>query len=272
VLDLSPYGCLLVDPSGEILAANVEAVTILGIPLERLLGVPVHELLVAELAASWSELLASAPDGSASITARLSAGLAPIELAVRPASDDVLVVGVRSMAAEHRYSAMAGADLTHDPVTGFPNRFHLLAQLHDRLSGPRPARLALIGVWIDELPDLASQRGEHAVRRVLREFGQRVQRRLRGPDLLGRLDDSGFLGVLRSDAPLDQLTEIGERLRSEVVFPVEFDDSLVSFTASVAVGSVAGRKPSVERAVALLEAAGSRAAAGGGNRTEVLEL
>jgi PleD family two-component response regulator len=127
-------------------------------------------------------------------------------------------------------------------------------------------------VWIDELPDLASQRGEHAVRRVLREVGQRVQRRLRGPDLLGRLDDSGFLGVLRSDAPLDQLTEIGERLRSEVVFPVEFDDSLVSFTASVAVGSVAGRKPSVERAVALLEAAGSRAAAGGGNRTEVLEL
>jgi GGDEF domain-containing protein len=272
LLRLSPCGCLLVAGGGEILAANDEAVETLGIPLGRLLDVPLGDLLVTEYEPVWLELLAGAGESLSTVPVRLSRALAPVALAVRAVIDEIVVVGVRSMAAEERYSAMAGAELTHDPVTGFPNRYHLLSQLHDRLTSPQIGPLALIGIWIDELPQLASARGEHAVRRIVHEVGHRIQRRLRSPDLLGRLDEAGFLGVLRSDAPVGQLTDIAERLRAEVAFPVDFDDSLVSFTASVAVGSVTGRQPSIERALALLEAAAGRAAAGGGNRTEILEL
>jgi diguanylate cyclase (GGDEF)-like protein len=272
LLRLSPCGCLLVAGTGEILAANDEAVETLGIPLGRLLDVPLGDLLAADHAPVWTELLAGAGESLSRAPVRLARALALVELAVRSVIDGIVVVAVRDMATEERYSALAGAELTHDPVTGFPNRYHLLSQLHDRLTAPHTGPLALIGIWIDELPQLASSRGEHAVRRVVQEVGQRIQRRLRAPDLLGRLDQAGFLGVLRSDAPVGQLTEIAERLRAEVSFPVDFDNALVSFTASVAIGSVSGRQASIERALAQLEAAANRAASGGGNRTEILEL
>jgi diguanylate cyclase (GGDEF)-like protein len=271
LLRYSPFGCLLVT-GGEILAVNDEAVAVLGIPRDRLLGVPLGDLLVPEYEPAWTDLLVTASDSPSTAAVRLSRGLAPIELTVRALTGELVVAGVRSMAAEHRYSALAGAELTHDAVTGFPNRYHLLSQLNERLTAPQAGPLALIGVWIDDLPHLASSRGEQAVSRLVREVGRRIQSRLRGPDLLGRLDEAGFLTVLRSSAPIAQLTDVAERLRAEIAFPVDFDDSLVSFTASVVVGSVAGRQPSIERAVALIEAAADRAASGGGNRTEILEL
>ncbi|MEZ5230603.1 MAG: hypothetical protein R2710_29205 [Acidimicrobiales bacterium] len=41
---------------------------------------------------------------------------------------------------------------------------------------------------------------------------------------------TAFLALLTTDSPPEQLREIAERLRDEVVFLVEFDGSLISFT------------------------------------------
>jgi GGDEF domain-containing protein len=76
---------------------------------------------------------------------------------------------------------------------------------------------------------------------------------------------------LGSEAPPAQLAEIADRLRAEMAFPVEVDNALVSFTASVAVASITSRRPSIERALSQLESVAERAAQGG-NRTEILEL
>ena len=272
VLRCSPIGCIIVS-GGVIRAANPEVVETTGIPLGRLLGVPLCDLLVPEFQAPLAALLDDASEAtSVALGVRLSRALAPVELLVRRLDDGVNIVGVRSMATEYFFSAKAAGSLTHDVITGFPDRYQLLSQLHDRITATQPTPLALVCLWIDELPQLVSTNGERAVDRVVREVGQRIQGRLRSPDVLGRFDEAGFLTLLTSDAPTTQLTEIAERLRAEVAFPVEFDGSLVSFTASVAVASVSDRRPSVERALAQLEAAGNRAKAGGGNRTEILEL
>ena len=57
-----------------------------------------------------------------------------------------------------------------------------------------------------------------------------------------------------------------------MAFPVELDKDLVSFTASVVVGSITSSKVSIERILALLEAAANRAVNSGGNRTDYLTI
>ncbi|MDH3679413.1 MAG: diguanylate cyclase [Acidimicrobiia bacterium] len=271
LLGVMPGGCVIVE-DGVIQAANDEAVETTGIPLGRLLGIALADLLVPEFQAAWTSALAGAGDSTRSVAVRLARALTPLELSIRRLGPGLAAVAIRSMATDYHYSALAGAELTHDTVTGFPNRYHLLSQLHDRMMAPQKSPLALIGLWIDELPQLASAQGERVVDRVVWEVGQRLQTRLRSPDILGRFDDAGFLSLLTSDAPTSQLTDIADRLRDEVAFPVDFDNSLVSFTASVAVASITDRRPSIERALAQLDAAANRAATGAGNRTEVLEL
>ncbi|MGH1492451.1 MAG: diguanylate cyclase domain-containing protein [Acidimicrobiales bacterium] len=275
VLGLAPIGCLLVE-QGIIRKANSEAIETMGIPSDRLVGVPLAELLVPEYEAACLDLLHRAAiesdTGTKSEPVRLARGLAPMELMARGMSDELVMVGVRSMANEHYYSAQAGGALTHDTVTGFPDHYHVLSQLHERLAAPHKKPLALMCLWIDELPDMAETYGKRAVHRVMREAGQRIQERLRGPDVLGRFDEAGFLVMMSSDSTPEQLTDIAERLRAEVAFPVELDRGLVSFTASVVVGSITNQRPSIERVLALLEAAANRAANSGGNRTDYLSI
>lgn len=274
VLNHSPIGCLLLE-DGVIRMANDEAVETMGIPRDRLLGVPLAELLVPEYETACLELLERAttqPNVSDSEPVRLARALAPMELLARGLDSDIVMVGVRSMSNEHYYSAQAGGALTHDTVTGFPDHYHVLSQLHERLAVPHKKPMALMCLWIDELPQMADTYGKRAVHRVMREAGQRLQDRLRAPDVLGRFDDAGFLVMMSSDSTPEQLTDIAERLRGEIAFPVELDRGLVSFTASVVVGSITNQRPSIERVLALLEAAANRAANSGGNRTDFLTI
>lgn len=275
VLTLSPIGCLLLE-DGVIRKANTEAVETMGIPGERLVGVPLVELLVPEYETACLDLLEQATAAeypqTKSEPVRLARGLAPMELLARGLPEDIVMVGVRSMANEHYLSAQAGGPLTHDTVTGFPDHYHVLSQLHDRMAAPHKKPLAIMCLWVDELSGMADTYGKRAVHRVIRETGQRIQERLRGPDVLGRFDDAGFLVMMSSDSTPEQLTDIAERLRAEVAFPVELDRGLVSFTASIVVGSITHQRPSIERILALLEAAANRAANSGGNRTDFLSI
>lgn len=275
LLSLAPVGCLLLE-SGVIQRANPEAVETMGIPAHRMIGVPLAELLVPDHEEALWQLLEQAVNEPLIQTrtqpVRLARGLAPMELLARAMTDDVVLMGIRSMAAEHRYSAQAGGALTHDLVTGFPDHYHVLSQLNERLAVPNRKPLALLCLWIDDLPAIAESNGRRAVNRVMRETGLRLQDRLRGPDLLGRFDDAGFLVVMSNDSSADELSSIAERLRGEVAFPVELDKGLVSFTASVVVGSITSPKVSIERVLALLEAAANRARNSKGNRTDFLSI
>ncbi|MEM8923793.1 MAG: diguanylate cyclase [Actinomycetota bacterium] len=271
VLRFTPSACVLLE-DGVVQAANPEAVDTTGIPLGRLLGVQLEEFLLPDFHLLWREVLAEAMPEPTHARLRLLRGLTPIEASLRRLPDDLVMVGLRNTELEHRYSAMAGADLTHDGLTGLSNRYHLLSRLNDRLNDRVPGSAAVIGLWIDELPSLAETRGSRVVDRVIKDVGSRLQARLRGPDVVGRFEPAGFVTVLGSDATVPQLTDIAGRLRDEVAFPVELDAGLVSFTASVAVGSLSERRPSIERVLTQLDAAARRLSNGPGNATEVLEF
>jgi diguanylate cyclase (GGDEF)-like protein len=271
LLHLMPLGALLVE-DGVIRHVSPSAVATMGIPAERMIGIPLAELLVPDFEATCVDVLERAGERPESVAVRLASGLMPLELTVRSLPDRGAIVGVRSMLTEHHYSALAGGELTHDSVTGLPNHYHVLSELKTRLAAPKRLPLALMCLWVDELGSLGEIHGQRAVQRIMKEVAGRIQEKLRAPDILGRFEDAGFLVLMTSDSSPDQLTEVASRLRAEVAFPVELDHRLVSFTASVVVGSIIHRQPSIERVLAHLEAAANRAANSGGNRTDVLAL
>jgi diguanylate cyclase (GGDEF)-like protein len=267
----APTGCLLVD-DGVTVTANDDAVATMAIPRERLVGVPLVELLVPDDEEAFVAFLNGVNGRTERLAVRLAAGLAPVEFSARRLPEGPLVMAVRSMSIEHHYSALAGGDLTHDPVTGLPDHFHVLSQLHQRLIAPKRLPMAIMCLWVDELRELSDAHGNRAIERVVKEVGGRIQNKLRAPDVLGRFEDAGFLVLMTTDSTSEQLTEVAERLRDEIAFPVQLDNDLVSFTASVVVGSIIRQRPSIERILALLEAAANRAVISGGNRTDVLAI
>lgn len=271
ILRYTPGGCILID-NGEIKGVNNEAAAITGIPRKRLIGTTLTEIAVDEHQANLASAIEAATDTISLVRVRLSSGLQPLELSLRRLNRALTLVGVRSVAAEHALSAASGGALTHDEVTGLPDRHHILEQLQHRLNLPQVQPLALVAVWIDDLAGLEAEQGERVSQRIMRQVGERIHARLRGPDVLGRLDESGFLVLLTTDSEIDQLKQIADRLRAEVSFPVDCGGTLVSFTSSVMVGSLSNKRPSLERVLSRLEAVTQKAANGGGNRTELFSL
>ena len=269
LLRMIPAAAVIVD-QGNIIGTNPECIELTGIPRNRLVGSPLADLVVHEHQKDI-DILFSVDDAHINHRAvRLANGLTPLELASKRITDRLVIVTMRSMASEHLLSAKAGGPLTHDSVTGLPNRHHLLEQLHQRLAAVPAKPIAIIAIWIDDLDQLKSERGSRVVERVSRQVGERIQNRLRGPDLLGRFDDSAFLALLTTDSDGEKLTIIADRLRHEVAFPVEFDGQLISFTASVTVAAIGSKRPSMELILSRLDTFGRQATSRQGNRTDIL--
>lgn len=252
-------------------AVNSDLPLLFGIPRARIAGAPLTDLVVPEQQAGLEQTIQrlEASDGC---SIRLATNFQPIHLTMRRISERLIVVSARSTEVEHQLSAASRGALTHDAVTGLANRYFVLEELHRRLhrSGAQP--MALIAVWIDDLDKVVDQRGIRAGEQVCRQVAERLGTRLRGSDLLGRMDDHSFLALLVSDSDTDELKTVADRLRDEVSFPVEYDSTLVSFTASVLVATIGSKPPSIDRIVSRVEAAGQKAIASGGNRTDVEHL
>jgi diguanylate cyclase (GGDEF)-like protein len=264
-------GAAFILDGDEIRAVNRDLPLLFGIPRARIAGAPLTDLVVPEQQ-SGLEQTVHRLESSDACSIRLASNFQPIQLTLRRISERLVVVSARSTEIEHQLSAAARGPLTHDAVTGLANRYFVLEELHRRLhrSGAQP--MALIAVWIDDLDKVLDQRGIRAAEQVCRQVAERLGARLRGSDLLGRMDDHSFLALLVSDSDTDELKTVADRLRDEVSFPVEYDSTLVSFTASVLVATIGSKPPSIDRIVSKVEAAGQKAIASGGNRTDVEHL
>ncbi len=264
-------GAAMILDGNEVKAVNADLPGLFGIPRARLTGVPLADLVVPEQQDALIQTL-DRLEASDACSIRLATNFQPIQLNMRRISDRLVVVSARSTEVEHQFSAAARGALTHDSITGLANRYFVLEELHRRLhrSGAQP--MALIAVWIDDLDAVVEERGARAGEQVCRQVAERLGTRLRGSDLLGRMDDRSFLALLVSDSDTDELTTVADRLRDEVSFPVEYDSTLVSFTSSVLVATIGPKPPSIDRIVSKVESIGQKALAAGGNRTEVEHL
>lgn len=103
---------------------------------------------------------------------------------------------------------------TKDSLTGLANRAATLAELKTRfelaLRHNRP--LSVIMVDLDHFKNINDTHGHGAGDFILRSFGERVQERLRGADLAGRIGGEEFLLVL-SETDTEGAMILAERIR-----------------------------------------------------------
>jgi diguanylate cyclase (GGDEF)-like protein/PAS domain S-box-containing protein len=133
-----------------------------------------------------------------------------------------------------------------DAVTGLPNRSLFLEEGQRRLgAAPRPDRVCLLCLDIDNFRRVNEALGETVGDGALRAVGERL-RRFAGPDdLVARLGSDEF-AVLLTDCSADSAPEVASRLVAEQEQPLAVGDQRFSITVSVGVACLGTRERSLE--------------------------
>jgi diguanylate cyclase (GGDEF)-like protein len=123
----------------------------------------------------------------------------------------------------------------HDPLTGELNRTHLVASLAEAVEETTRFRssAAFMLIGIDHLARVNDAFGFDVADAVIAEVAQRIRKRLRGGDVLGRFSGNKF-GLILKNCTVDDTNVAAERflagIRDEVV-PTK--SGPVSITASI---------------------------------------
>ncbi len=132
-------------------------------------------------------------------------------------------------------------DASHDALTGLPNRDGTRRLLRQALShAAERGDVVAVGLLdLDSFKAINDTEGHPAGDAVLIEFGQRIRSVLRRNDQVTRAGGDEFVVILPDLDPeraLQQVNEIAQRIRTEIVRPIVLDDGTeVTVTASMGV-------------------------------------
>ena len=125
-----------------------------------------------------------------------------------------------------------------DPLTALPGRSRMYALVADAAAGPAPCAVLLVDV--DGFKTVNDSFGHQAGDLLIRVLADRLGRRTRSCDVLGRPGGDEFL-VLAHDCDADRALVIAERLRAAFDEPLVIGGMRLSLTASVGISTSAGR-------------------------------
>ena len=128
-------------------------------------------------------------------------------------------------------------DSLHDSLTGLANRkslFNELRRISARLDR-QPAYVYLLYLDLDGFKPINDTYGHHAGDKVLVEVSKRMIKAMRGYDLVARIGGDDFIIVI--DQALDEveLTQIAERLITDIHQPIEID-AYTQVTCGISIG------------------------------------
>ncbi len=187
---------------------------------------------------------------AAALTLR-PAGGRPVDAVVVPWPDGrvgvlpVLTV-FETLAHGHAHQAL------HDPLTGLPNRLHLVRELDT--AGPG-VEWTLCYIDLDRFKDVNDEFGHAAGDGVLVEFARRLRSVARTTDVVVRLGGDEFAVLTRSPSTPDQGRSLAERIVAVAAtpFPVAGPTGqTVTLGASVGIASTEDRSPGTTRDSLLL--------------------
>jgi diguanylate cyclase (GGDEF)-like protein len=129
----------------------------------------------------------------------------------------------------------------HDPLTGLPNRALVLdraEQMIARTARKPGAAMGALFIDIDGFKQFNDSLGHASGDRLLRAFGERLQRAAREQDTVGRLAGDEFVVLVESSAGDATPERLAERLTKVLREPAELEDGLkLSVSASIGVAS-----------------------------------
>ncbi|MEV0765758.1 diguanylate cyclase [Nocardia sp. NPDC050435] len=260
-------GVVVIDRGGHIMSANPAAGRIFGRPEhpEELVGLSIHELPMVLLDANAQPL----PPTRHPIARTLETGetitgytfgvdrndgqrrwLQGSSRLLNPEDPDSPAVSSFADVTEFRASRrQLEYQATHDSLTGLANRSLILSQLAAALATSGTAADAVGGIGrsgdqhvstvlfidLDGFKAINDTLGHAIGDTVLQIVAQRLQRALRGDDVVGRLGGDEFLVLLAGPTRREDLEALVQRLRSTMSEPIVARGHRIEVNASIGV-------------------------------------
>ncbi|MGY1813950.1 putative bifunctional diguanylate cyclase/phosphodiesterase [Blastococcus sp. SYSU D00820] len=186
----------------------------------------------------------------------------------RVGDSDRVVVTHSDVTSRVRAERSSSWQARHDPLTGLPNRAHLLELIDRELARPGRGPVSVLFLDVDGFKEVNDSLGHEAGDAVLREVAARLTGCVRGSDTVGRLGGDEFV-VLSPGCGADVAGTLADRCREVLARPVALAGRDLRLGASVGLttappGSCAARSTDLVRDADLAMYA---AKADGRNRT-----
>jgi diguanylate cyclase (GGDEF)-like protein/PAS domain S-box-containing protein len=125
----------------------------------------------------------------------------------------------------------------HDPLTGLANRSRLTRHLDSRVSRAEPnsESFAVMFIDLDRFKEVNDTLGHSAGDRLLCEATRRLQRRVRGSDLLARIGGDEFIAVLTGIEDDRDASVLAEKIIEALDAPFFIQGQRVQISASIGI-------------------------------------
>lgn len=251
IQDVTPYGAVLFDGSGEQLWANAAASETVGCSLAPPLGV--REDTLVDIRDAYGSPLTVA-DLPVKVTLRTGAPVSGmvvqmqspdghyrwLQLDANPIptgldSVDHVVVNVLDI-TEHKQAELAlKYQAMHDPLTGLPNRAWFHRRLEDAIkAGGKRASASLLMLDIDRFREVNATFGHRNGDVLIQQFAERLTTAVGPYAMLGRLGGDEF-GVLLDNASIADSTAMARSILSALQAPFEIVGQTFDVDASIGI-------------------------------------
>ncbi|MEJ2509469.1 MAG: EAL domain-containing protein [Gammaproteobacteria bacterium] len=164
---------------------------------------------------------------------------ARIDLTFTPVDHDLAMLLFHEASSVHPTRRRLLYQVSHDPLTGLPNRTAMqqtLAQLHSETAA-RDGVYSILLADLDRFKLVNDGFGHAAGDALLRHFAGRVASGMRDQDSLGRWGGEEFVCLL-PDTTIAQAVDVAERLRQKLAAaPFAIEERLLYATISIGVAS-----------------------------------
>jgi diguanylate cyclase (GGDEF)-like protein/PAS domain S-box-containing protein len=134
-------------------------------------------------------------------------------------------------------------DMTHDALTGLPNRTLFESKLREQFTeakGSPQASFAVLVVDLDRFKDINESLGHEAGDFVISQVGHRLRAAIDGADVVSRLGSDEFAVLVRSLPDVLHVELIARRVLSGLSKPVSLGNRSIFVSASVGIAIAAG--------------------------------
>jgi diguanylate cyclase (GGDEF)-like protein/PAS domain S-box-containing protein len=233
LMEAAPDAIVLSDAAGRIAMINACAESLFGLARDAAAGLPVKELVPV---AAPGE-----PDATGEVTCRrVAGGTFPAEvrraqLAAGGGRHDIAIV--RDVSERRRLEKELVRRLTHDALTGLPNRGRILETMGDAIALARAAgqMLAVMVLDLDRFKKVNDNYGYADGDAVLRECANRIEQALGEGDTLARQGGNEFIVVRKNLAGRHEAVVLAEALMARMREPFATRAGQVFLSASIGI-------------------------------------
>jgi len=165
-------------------------------------------------------------------------------------------------------------DMTHDSLTGLPNRAHFEEKVREELSRLKTSpqsSFAVLFVDLDRFKDINESLGHEAGDFVISQVGHRLRAVMEGENVIARLGSDEFAVLVQSLPDVLHVEVIARRVLVELGKPISLGDRSIFVSASIGIVFATGAYQRGEDIMRDADIAMRYAKTGGGGRLAIFD-